>query len=67
MKYYVAFIIALLLAITILTSGHSADCLDMNTVVDYEATADGLLLTTKDGSGYFLEIHKQQSGGAMLR
>lgn len=58
MKYYIASIIALLLAITVMSSGHSTECVDMNTVVDYEATADGLLLTTKDGSGYFLEIHK---------
>jgi hypothetical protein len=32
--------------------------LDMTTIVDYEASADGLLLITNDGSGYWLEIRK---------
>ena len=32
-----------------------ADYLDLNTVVGYEVSDDGLLLLTSDGSGYFIE------------
>ena len=31
------------------------DYLDMNTVVTFEATDDGVLLITEDGNGYFIE------------
>ena len=32
-----------------------SDCLDMNTVVGYEVSGDGVMLLTNDGNGYFIE------------
>ena len=58
MKYCITIIITLLLVIGVMSSRHSTECLDMNTVVDYEATDAGLLLITENGSGYFLEFDK---------
>lgn len=34
---------------------NNSDMLNMNTVTDFEATKTGLMLYTKDGSGYYWE------------
>lgn len=39
---------------TVLQTDNS-DMLNMNTVTDFEATKTGLMLYTKDGSGYYWE------------
>ena len=35
------------------------NCIDMNTVISYSGTADGLQLNFEDGTGYYLEIPQE--------
>ena len=35
------------------------NCIDMNTVISYSGTADGLQLNFADGTGYYLEIPQE--------
>ena len=35
------------------------NCIDMNTIISYSGTADGLQLNFRDGTGYYLEIPRE--------
>ena len=35
------------------------NCIDMNTIISYSGTADGLQLNFEDGTGYYLEIPQE--------
>lgn len=51
----IAISVSLFLGVLIGTKINTNDSLNLNTVVDFEATEDGLMLYTQDGSGYYLE------------
>lgn len=60
--YGVAMVVAIATAFLIGTKIHpipatqnSNDMLDMRTVTDFDATDTGIMLYTKDGSGYYWE------------
>ena len=37
------------------------NCIDMNTIISYSGTADGLQLNFEDGTGYYLEIPQESN------
>lgn len=57
-KRVLAVIAAVAIAAVSFTAGtkaNTADSLNMNTVIGYEATDTGLMLYTDDGAGYYIE------------
>lgn len=57
-KRIVTFVLALLMCIIAFIGGthiNTNNHLNLNTIVDFDVTENGLMLYTNDGNGYYLE------------